>query len=117
MVIDTVVSNDVWIQLESTCTCSVVILSICTVARARIALTYVTHVHILHHATVLPIRRIYHIAWQQCALVQVGPCARHTNRLLSGRVELNHHRTIHLSPVHVVNTLHIYQVLVLALNS
>ena len=63
LAIDAIVSNDVRIQLESTGTCCIV-LRICAVARPRIALTYVTHVHILvHHTTISAIRCVHHIAW------------------------------------------------------
>ena len=81
-------------------------------------MTDVTHVHILvHHTTIGTIRRVDHVTRQQCALVQISSSTRHANSLLSGRVELDHHGTIHLSAIHVVDTLHVDQVRVLALNS
>ena len=117
MSIDAVVTNDVRVQLQSTGSCSVVF-CIGTIASSRIAATDVTHVHILvHHATVSSVRRVDHVARKQSAFVEVCPGARHANRLFSGRVELDHHGAIHLGPVHVVDTLHVNQVLILTLNS
>lgn len=72
---------------------------------------------LMHHATVRPVRRVDHVARQQRALVEVSSRPWHANGLLSGGVELDHHGAIHLGPVHVVDTLHVDQVLILSLYS
>lgn len=115
--IHAVVPHYVRIQLQSTCTCGV-ILCIRAIAGPWITLSNIAHMHILvHHAAVGPVRRVDHVAWKQRAFIQISSGAWHTDRLLSGGVKLDHHSAVHLRPVHIVDTLHIYQVLVLSLNS
>ena len=55
LTIDTIVANYIRIQLQATRSCCIV-LSICAIARPRITLSDVAHVHILvHHATICPV--------------------------------------------------------------
>ena len=55
LTIHTIVANYVWIQLQATCS-RCVVLRVCAIARPRITLTNVTHVHILvHHAAISPV--------------------------------------------------------------
>ena len=48
--------------------------------------------------------------------IQICSGARHSNSFFSGRVEFNHHCAVHFGPVHVVNALHVHQILVLPLH-
>lgn len=68
-------------------------------------------------AVVHAARRVHHVARQQGALVQVRAGSGHSDGLLGGAVELYHHGRVHFGPVHVVNALHVQEILVLALDA
>lgn len=85
LAIDSVVSDYVWIQFQSTRSCRIV-LGIGAIARPGIALRNIVHVDILmHHRTVWisSVRRVYYVTRQQCALVEIRPGAWHANCLFS----------------------------------
>ena len=81
--VHSIVSNNIWVQLQSSARRGVV--RIRTVAGAWIACaTHVAHVNVLVHHAVGAVRRVDDVAWQQRRLVQIGASTRDTNRLLSG---------------------------------
>lgn len=113
--VDPVVSNNIWIKFESL-TAIVIVFSICTVACSGISGIHLIHVHILVYHGICSVGRVNHVARKKSTFIQICPRARNTDRFLSGRVELDHHGAIHFGPVHIVDTLHIHQVLVCALH-
>ena len=108
---DTIVSNNIWIKFESR---AWGIIDICTIASTLI-ICHLIHMDVLRHH-VWSILLAYQITWQQCTLVKICTGSRHTYSLLCRRVELDHHSTVHLCPVHVVDALHSHQVAVLGLH-
>ena len=89
------------------------VLSISAVAGARVLRS--RHIYIWHDP-VRPLRSVGDVAGQKSALIEVGPRSRHTDCLLGGRVEFNHHGAIHFRSIHVVDALHAHKVLAVVLH-
>ena len=113
MRIQAIITNNIWIEFQASTSDIVVI---CTITCSWISLSVsLVHMHILNYSTISSSRRVDDVAWQKCTFIQVCSCSGYPNRLLSRRVELNHHRTIHFSSIHVVDALHAHQILLIVL--
>lgn len=79
-VVDSIVANNVWVELESV---PGSVVGVGAIAGSVSRRTSIAHMDVLHHA-IGSVALIDHVAWKKRAFVQIRSGSRHPNSLLCG---------------------------------
>lgn len=80
VVVDSIVANNVWVELESV---PGSVVGVGAIAGSVSRRTSIAHMDVLHHA-IGSVALIDHVAWKKCAFVQIRSGSRYPNSLLCG---------------------------------